>query len=156
MYYCRRHGKYDDGTNSRMENLRHIQLPKTTPIIIWVWGSPLKQWQKNTGSREDQDAFSYNSHLKAGNAIKEGYFKSGILPINVEEVFLDEKGKKKKELLRWIPMKAYARTLHWKGWRNLNQPLRRVVLLPRAIAHKPATELHFVMVMSESIIISWD
>jgi acetyl-CoA acyltransferase len=45
-------------------------------------------------SREDQDAFSYNSHLKAGNAIKEGYFKSGILPINVEEVYLDEKGKK--------------------------------------------------------------
>ena len=45
-------------------------------------------------SREDQDLFSYNSHLKAGNAIKEGYFKSGILPINVDEVYLDGKGKK--------------------------------------------------------------
>lgn len=45
-------------------------------------------------SREDQDEFSYNSHLKAGNALKAGYFKSGILPINVEEVYLDEKGKK--------------------------------------------------------------
>lgn len=47
-------------------------------------------------SREDQDAFSYNSHLKAGRAIKEGYFKSGILPINVEEIYLDGKGKKQK------------------------------------------------------------
>jgi acetyl-CoA acyltransferase len=47
-------------------------------------------------SREDQDAFSYQSHLKAGNAIKEGYFKSGILPIEVEEVYLDAKGKKQK------------------------------------------------------------
>ncbi|MGG9961755.1 acetyl-CoA C-acyltransferase [Ferruginibacter sp. SUN106] len=47
-------------------------------------------------SREDQDAFSYNSHLKAGNAITSGFFKSGILPINVEEVYLDEKGKKQK------------------------------------------------------------
>ena len=47
-------------------------------------------------SREDQDAFSYNSHVKAGNAIKEGYFKSGILPINVEEVYLDGNGKKQK------------------------------------------------------------
>lgn len=46
-------------------------------------------------SREDQDAFSYNSHLKAGNAIKEGYFKTGILPINVEQVYLDESGKRK-------------------------------------------------------------
>ena len=45
-------------------------------------------------NREDQDAFSYNSHLKAGNAIKEGYFKNGILPITVEEVYLDGKGKK--------------------------------------------------------------
>jgi len=45
-------------------------------------------------SREDQDEFSYNSHKKAGNAIKNGYFKTGILPIHVEQVFLDEKGKK--------------------------------------------------------------
>jgi acetyl-CoA acyltransferase len=47
-------------------------------------------------SREDQDLFSYNSHLKAGNAIASGFFKSGILPINVEEIYLDEKGKKQK------------------------------------------------------------
>src|SRR6187431_1945750 len=46
-------------------------------------------------SREDQDTFSYNSHLKAINAIKNGYFKNGILPITVEEVYLDEKSKKK-------------------------------------------------------------
>src|SRR6476660_7138731 len=38
-------------------------------------------------SREAQDEFSYNSHQKAINAIKNGYFKSGILPINVEEVY---------------------------------------------------------------------
>ncbi|MEO6538374.1 MAG: acetyl-CoA C-acyltransferase [Ferruginibacter sp.] len=48
-------------------------------------------------SREDQDMFSYNSHVKAGKAIKEGYFKSGIIPINVEQVYLDEKGKKQKK-----------------------------------------------------------
>ena len=47
-------------------------------------------------SREDQDLFSYNSHIKAGNAIKEGYFKSGILPITVEEVYLDAAGKKQQ------------------------------------------------------------
>jgi len=47
-------------------------------------------------SREAQDEFSYHSHQKAINAIKNGFFKDGILPINVEEVFLDEKGKKQK------------------------------------------------------------
>jgi acetyl-CoA acyltransferase len=45
-------------------------------------------------SREDQDSFAYNSHKKAMNAIQNGYFKSGILPINVEEIYLNEKGKK--------------------------------------------------------------
>ncbi|MFB6455272.1 acetyl-CoA C-acyltransferase [Chitinophaga sp. Hz27] len=45
-------------------------------------------------SREDQDEFSYKSHMKALNAIKNGYFKDGILPINVEEVYVDAKGKK--------------------------------------------------------------
>jgi acetyl-CoA acyltransferase len=45
-------------------------------------------------SREAQDEFSLHSHQKAINAIKNGYFKTGILPINVEEVYLDEKGKK--------------------------------------------------------------
>lgn len=46
-------------------------------------------------SREDQDVFSYQSHMKAINAISNGYFKNGILPITVEEVYLDEKSKKK-------------------------------------------------------------
>src|SRR4249920_3502007 len=48
-------------------------------------------------SREAQDEFSYNSHQKAINAIKSGHFKSGILPINVEEIYLDAKGKKQKK-----------------------------------------------------------
>lgn len=45
-------------------------------------------------SREDQDEFSYHSHQKAINAIESGYFKDGILPINVEEVYVNEKGKR--------------------------------------------------------------
>lgn len=48
-------------------------------------------------SREDQDVFSFNSHQKAMTAIENGYFKSGILPITVEQVYLDVKGKKQKK-----------------------------------------------------------
>jgi acetyl-CoA acyltransferase len=47
-------------------------------------------------SRDDQDLFSLNSHKKAINAIENGYFKPGILPIIVEETFVDEKGKRQK------------------------------------------------------------
>ena len=45
-------------------------------------------------SREDQDEFSLNSHKKAMNAITNGYFKEGILPMKVEEYYVDAKGKK--------------------------------------------------------------
>jgi acetyl-CoA acyltransferase len=45
-------------------------------------------------SREDQDEFSYHSHQKAINAIESGFFIDGILPINVEEVYVNEKGKR--------------------------------------------------------------
>lgn len=45
-------------------------------------------------SREDQDAFSFNSHKKAIAAIEGGHFKEGILPVTVEEVYVNEKGKR--------------------------------------------------------------
>ncbi len=45
-------------------------------------------------TREAQDEFSYNSHMKALNAIKNGYFKQGILPIDINEVYVDPKGKR--------------------------------------------------------------
>lgn len=47
-------------------------------------------------SREAQDEFSYNSHKKALNAIANGYFKNGIMPMTVEEIYLDEKSKRQK------------------------------------------------------------
>ena len=45
-------------------------------------------------SRADQDEFAFHSHRKAKTAIENGYFKSGILPITVEETYINEKGKK--------------------------------------------------------------
>jgi acetyl-CoA acyltransferase len=47
-------------------------------------------------SRQDQDEFSYNSHQKAIKAIAEGKFKKSIVPITVEETYLDQASGKKK------------------------------------------------------------
>ena len=44
--------------------------------------------------REMQDAFAYLSHQKALRAISEGHFKKGILPVKVQETYINEKGKK--------------------------------------------------------------
>ncbi len=45
-------------------------------------------------SREDQDEFAYNSHMKALKAQKEGKFEDQIVPINIEHTFINAAGKK--------------------------------------------------------------
>lgn len=50
--------------------------------------------QKYQISREDQDAFAYRSHQRALQAIEAGRFKSQIVPVEVEEVFVDEADKR--------------------------------------------------------------
>lgn len=47
-------------------------------------------------TREDQDQFAYNSHQKAIKAIQEGKFKDQIVPVTVEETYLDQATGKKK------------------------------------------------------------
>lgn len=51
--------------------------------------------------REDMDEFSYHSHQKAIRAIENGWFKDQIVPVEVEEVFVNEKGKRaaKKQVI---------------------------------------------------------
>ncbi len=46
-------------------------------------------------NREDQDAFSLRSHQRALQAIEGGKFKDEIIPIEIEETFLDQNEKKK-------------------------------------------------------------
>jgi acetyl-CoA acyltransferase len=45
-------------------------------------------------TREDQDAFALASHEKAKQAIDNGHFKKGILPIEITETYLNENNKK--------------------------------------------------------------
>lgn len=48
-------------------------------------------------SREDQDEFAYNSHMKALKAQAEDRFQDQIVPINVEHTFINEAGKKESK-----------------------------------------------------------
>lgn len=45
-------------------------------------------------SREDQDEFAYNSHMKALKAQAENRFQDQIVPITVNQTYIDEHGKK--------------------------------------------------------------
>ncbi|MBO9672788.1 MAG: acetyl-CoA C-acyltransferase [Sphingobacteriaceae bacterium] len=74
----------------------NAEVAKNNPD--WYWGMGLtaeavaKEYKV---SREDQDAFSLKSHEKAIHAIKNGHLKDGVLPITVNENYLDDNLKKK-------------------------------------------------------------
>lgn len=74
----------------------NYKIAKTNPDYYWGMGLTAEAVAREyTVSREDQDQFAYASHMKAVKAIQENKFKSEIVPINVEETYIDEKGKKK-------------------------------------------------------------
>ncbi len=64
----------------------------------WYWNMGLTAEavaQEFDVKREDQDAFSFQSHQKAVKAITEGKFKDEIVPVKITETYLDENFKKK-------------------------------------------------------------
>ncbi len=65
----------------------------------YYWGMGLtaeKVAKKYNVSRKEQDEFAYKSHMKALKALDNGTFKDDIVPIEVEEIYIDEDGKKKQ------------------------------------------------------------
>lgn len=63
----------------------------------YYWGMGLTAEavaNKYNVSREDQDEFAFNSHRKALKAQEEGKFENQIVPITVEQTFINENGKK--------------------------------------------------------------
>ena len=64
------------------------------PDYYLAMGLTAEEIVKDYGiSREAQDEFSYNSHMKAINAIENGYFKNEIVPIEIEEIYVEDNKK---------------------------------------------------------------
>ncbi|QNE41648.1 acetyl-CoA C-acyltransferase [Hymenobacter sp. NBH84] len=75
----------------------NYKLAKAHPDYYMGMGLTAEAVAKDYGiSREDQDQFAYNSHQKALKAIAEGKFKDQIVPITVEETYVDAASGKKK------------------------------------------------------------
>lgn len=73
----------------------NAKLAKTNPDYYWGMGLTAEAVAKDYKiSREDQDAFAFESHNKALNAIDKGFFKDDIVPIEVEEIFVGEDNKR--------------------------------------------------------------
>lgn len=73
----------------------NAKLAKTNPDYYWGMGLTAEAVANDYKiSREDQDAFAFESHNRALNAIDKGLFKDDIVPIEVEEIFVGEDNKR--------------------------------------------------------------
>jgi acetyl-CoA acyltransferase len=67
---------------------------KSNPDWYWNMGLTAEAVAKEFNiSRDDQDEFAYNSHMKALRALEEKRFANDICTIEVEENYIDGKGK---------------------------------------------------------------
>ena len=55
--------------------------------------------QKYEINREDQDAFAFESHQKAAHAISSDYFQSSIVPVEVEEVWVENNQRQERKFI---------------------------------------------------------
>jgi acetyl-CoA acyltransferase len=69
-------------------------IAKTNPDYYWGMGYTAEEVAKQYKiTREEQDQFAFESHMKALKANQEGKFANQIVPIPVEYNFLDENQK---------------------------------------------------------------
>ncbi|VAX19321.1 3-ketoacyl-CoA thiolase [fadN-fadA-fadE operon] [hydrothermal vent metagenome] len=71
------------------------------PEYYLAMGLTAEEVAKDFGiTREEQDKFSYNSHMKALNAIENNHFTDEIVPIEVEDIYVeDDKKKSRKKIV---------------------------------------------------------
>ncbi|MBK7649839.1 MAG: acetyl-CoA C-acyltransferase [Flammeovirgaceae bacterium] len=74
----------------------NYEIAKNHPTYYTSMGLTAEEVSKQFKiTREEQDQFSYESHMKAAAAWKDGKFKDEVVPITVKEVYVDENMKKK-------------------------------------------------------------
>ena len=103
-------------------------------------------------SRIDQDLFAYQSHVKAINAIDNGFFKSGILPIEVEEVYLDENRKKQQRKFIIDTDEGVRNDTTPEGLAKLKPAFAVNGTVTAGNASQTSDGAAFVMVMSEKMV----
>jgi acetyl-CoA acyltransferase len=103
-------------------------------------------------SREDMDEFSYNSHMKAINAIQNGYFKDQIVPIEVDEVFVGENGKKQSRTYTVDTDEGPRKDTSKEVLAKLRPVFRNNGSVTAGNSSQTSDGAAFVMVMSESMV----
>lgn len=121
----------------------------------WYWGMGLTAEavaKEYNVTREDQDAFALKSHDKALKAISEGKFKDDIVPITVNEVYLDENEKRQERSFVADTDEGPRAGSTMEGLAKLRPVFAQGGSVTAANSSQTSDGAAFVMVMSEEMV----
>ena len=102
-------------------------------------------------TREQADEFAYNSHVKAANAIDQGYFKDQIVPVTVKEVFV--KDNKRQEAEHVVDTdEGVRRSTTTEGLGKLRAVFKNKGKVTAGNSSQTSDGAAFVLVMSERMV----
>ena len=103
-------------------------------------------------TREMSDEFSLNSHQKAINAIKKGFFKDEIVPIDVEETYINKEGKKESRNQTIYTDEGSRKETSLKVLSKLKPAFKVMGQVTAGNSSQMSDGAAFVLVMSEKMV----
>lgn len=130
----------------------HARVGKDMPTWYWGMGLTAEAVANDYGiSREEQDQFSVNSHVKALAAIQSGKFEQDIAPIEVEHIFLDE-SEKRQSIKKTVLIDEGPRFSTLEGLGQLKPVFASNGSVTAGNSSQTSDGAAFVLVMSERMI----
>ena len=127
---------------ANIENINyHVSMGHTAEAVA----------KKFNISRDAADEFSYNSHLKAASAIDSGLFKEQIVPISIEEVYV-ENDKRKTKIHIVETDEGVRRDTSIEGLSKLRAVFKKGGIITAGNASQTSDGAAFTLIVSESIV----
>ncbi|MCW8898417.1 MAG: acetyl-CoA C-acyltransferase [Flavobacteriales bacterium] len=131
----------------------NAKYAQSNPDYYWGMGLTAEAVAKDFNiSREEQDAFAYESHRRALNAIDTGLFKEDIVPIEVEEIFVDENNQRQSKKYTVDTDEGPRRGTTVEALANLKPVFAQGGSVTAGNSSQTSDGAAFVMVMSERMV----
>lgn len=127
---------------ANIENINyHVSMGHTAEAVA----------KKFNISRDAADEFSFKSHLKAASAIDSGAFKEQIVPISIEEVYVENDKRKTKTHVVDID-EGVRRDTSVEGLSKLRAVFKKGGVVTAGNASQTSDGAAFTLIVSESIV----
>ncbi|MGY8941266.1 MAG: acetyl-CoA C-acyltransferase [Flavobacteriales bacterium] len=129
------------------------RVAKNNPEWYWGMGLTAEAVAKEYSiSREDQDAFAFESHMRAAAAIDGGKFAPGIAPITVNEVYLDANEKRQERTQVVDTDEGVRRTTSTESLSKLKPVFAAGGMVTAGNSSQTSDGAAFVLVVSERML----